>query len=215
MVKSPFHIKKYDCYDSYLAHQCSKLNKKLATPTGKVWLERHEKVYYEFVKIVLKSLAIKSTYDYQGKNCLCVGARGESEVRAFIDMGCIAIGIDLYPTPNNCYVVTGDVARIQYNENSFDIVYTNALDHFLLIDQSLQNIKRVLRPDGMFLLVTGTPDGAKDDLYASTYWDSEEALETYLHEKHKFNVIAKISIKQSTGGWFSHIVVLSNKKDAV
>ncbi len=212
-MKSPFHVKKYDSYDSYVEQQCSKLNRKLANPHGKIWLEQHEKSYYKILKAIIDSINIKSAYDFSGKSCLCVGARGEAEVQAFIDVGCLAIGIDLNPTPSNRYVVTGDVIRMQYAENSFDIVYTNALDHFLLINKALHSISKVLKPNGMFLLVTGTPDGAEDDEFGSTYWDSQNALEEYMLEKHKLKTIAKVSIEKDTSGWFSHVVVLSNKKE--
>jgi SAM-dependent methyltransferase len=212
MSKSPFHVKKYGSYADYVDHQCSKLNEKLKSPYGEAWLRRHEQAYYKMLKSIVEAMSDEPGYDFRGKTCLCLGARGEVEVQAFIDMGCLAIGIDLNPMPNNYYVVVGDASRIQYPENSFDIVYTNSFDHFLLIDRVLKSVRKVLKPDGRFLLMTGTPDGAKHDEYGSTYWDSEEALEKYLSEAYDFKVTARMDIEKDTKGWFSHVLILNNKK---
>jgi SAM-dependent methyltransferase len=207
-MKSPFRTKKYDSYDKYLEHQCSKLNLKLATPTGRAWLARHEKNYAYILKTILNAAVEKCEVKFSGKTCLCVGARGEAEVGEFINLGCLSMGIDLNPTPDNQYVVTGDVCRIQYPENSFDFVYTNALDHFLLIDEAIKNIRRVLKPNGLFLLVVGTPDGAKEDEYGSTYWNDCKSLVKYIKEFHRFKPKYSIDVRRFTGNWFSHFVVL-------
>jgi len=213
-MKSPFHLKDYKSYDDYIAHQCSKLDIKLSNPNGVAWLDRHERTYYSILKYILDALCLRgATSIFKGKTCLCLGARGEAEVRAFISMGCLAIGIDVKPTPNNSYVVMGDAARIQYEDDSFDIVFTNAFDHFLAINDVLAQISRVLKPNGLFILITGTPEGAKGDDFGSTYWDSQDELEEYLLKAYKFKVMARTSIEKDTKGWFSHVVIFRNKKE--
>ncbi len=44
---------------------------------------------------------------------------------------------------------------IPYNNNYFDVVtYFNSLDHVADIDKTIKEIKRVLRPGGLFLLLS-------------------------------------------------------------
>lgn len=211
-MKSPFHVKKYKDYEAYIEHQCSKLDRKLSTAFGRAWLKRHEAGYSVTLTSFLGLVRKELPYAFGGKSCLCLGARGEAEVKAFNDAGCFAVGVDVNPTPDNAYVVRGDAANLHYSDDCVDIVYTNSLDHFLAIETVLKEIKRVLRPKGLFLLITGTPDGAKEDKYGSTYWDSHDSLLSYLNNEYKFKTLAKSDVREVSNGWFSHVLVMRNIK---
>ena len=105
---------------------------------------------------------------------LCLGARLGSEVEAFISFGHAAIGIDLNPGPNNPYVMAGDFHALQFADASFDCVYTNSLDHAFELDKIAAEVRRVLRPNGLFLLeaVYGTDEGYKFGARDHTRWNT-------------------------------------------
>ena len=50
----------------------------------------------------------------QVRTVLCLAARIGTEVKAFLDLGCFAIGIDLNPGTDNRYVVHGDFHDLQF-----------------------------------------------------------------------------------------------------
>jgi hypothetical protein len=83
----------YDSYEDYLAHQKSKL-------------ELHDFGDYdaEFHNALRERLAALDV-DWKGRTALCLAARIGSEVKAFRDLGCFAIGIDLNPGKQNPYVL--------------------------------------------------------------------------------------------------------------
>ena len=57
-----------------------------------------------------------------GQDAAVVGARIGTEVKAFLDLGAVAIGIDLNPGENNRYVVYGDFHDLQFASGSIDVV---------------------------------------------------------------------------------------------
>jgi SAM-dependent methyltransferase len=76
---------------------------------------------------------------------LCLGARFGEEVRAWQDLDFNAIGIDLNPGPNNEYVIKGDFHNIPWPDESFDYVWSNAIDHSLYLEQVVRETYRVLK----------------------------------------------------------------------
>lgn len=196
--KSPFHTKDYGNYDEYTKHQKSKLDDNL---TERKWFKKYNIDYKKFLTMLLKKFV-----DVKGKSSLCIGARTGTEVQSFIDLGSFSVGIDLNTGKDNKYVVTGDASAIQYPDSSIDIVYTNALDHFLKIEESISEIKRVLKPDGFFVFLIGTPEDAKKDKWGSTYWDGVKEVIEYLVRKYGFKFIGAADVKKT--GWFSDFVVM-------
>jgi ubiquinone/menaquinone biosynthesis C-methylase UbiE len=82
---------------------------------------------------------------------LCIGARTGQEVVAFREMGAInVIGIDL--VPNIPHVIECDAHSISYDENTFDIVYTNIINHSIDVEKMISEIERVLKVDGFLFL---------------------------------------------------------------
>lgn len=192
-MDSPFHKKEYKDYEDYVALQKSKLAKGIA------WLDNYEKFYGEFLKATLQRCKL-------GRTCLCLGSRRGTEVKVFNELGIFTIGIDLNPGENNKYVVIGDASEIQYSDNLVDIVYTNSLDHFFEIDKVLAEIKRVLKSNGLFILLAASPEKVKDDKYGAIYWDDIKQVLSYFNLNYGFEVITHVGIK--TAGWFSDFVVM-------
>lgn len=156
--------REYQSYDEYKKHQSSKL--------GLLDLTDYDEKY----KNTLIARYEKKSNDLKGVNLLCLGARTGSECKAFIELGAFAIGLDLNPGLENKYVLTGDFHNIQFANNSVDIVFSNALDHAFDIEKMINEIKRVLKPKGLFFveLVNGTNDinGRNPGEYESLWWDS-------------------------------------------
>lgn len=200
-MKSPFHYKEFEDYNKYTECQRSKYDGKLP------WLQNYEKFYDGLLRLLLGRSCVKPV----GKSCLCIGARQGTEVKIFTEMGSFAIGIDLNPGKDNRFVVTGDGSDIQYPDNSADIVYTNSFDHFLKMDETLDEIKRVLKPDGQFVfLLTTNP---KDDKYGSTYWESAKEVVDYLVAGYGYRLVNMLDVHATK--WFSYYVVLNANSDCV
>ena len=119
-------------------------------------------------------------------SALCLGARTGTEVKAFLDVGCFAIGIDLNPGKDNKYVVTGDFHNLQYPDNSVDIVFTNSLDHVYRIRKFLMEVTRVLIQGGKFIVELEGKKDKEADKWASLHWDNYEDLIKLFEE---FNLV--------------------------
>ena len=85
------------------------------------------------------------------KKCLCLGARTGQEVVALKEMGIEnAIGIDI--VPHEPYVIEGDIHNLDFEDDSFDFIYTNIIDHSIDPKKMISEIERVLKVDGIFFL---------------------------------------------------------------
>lgn len=161
-----FQKRDYDSYDDYLEHQKAKL-------------ETHEFGEYDekFRRALRERL---SSFDLEWQRCsvLCLGARIGSEVKAFLDLGAFAVGIDLNPGKDNRYVVHGDFHDLQYAPNSVDVVYTNSLDHAFDVNRLAAEVLRVLRPGGLFILeaVQGRDQEINPGFFESFFWKNIDEL---------------------------------------
>lgn len=173
-------IKKYEDYDAYVAGQASK-NKKLSKSSiGRQWEGRVKKFLLRF-----KDLHISG-------RVICLGARQGCEVEAFNRLGGKAVGIDI--APMHPLVEVGDFHRIQYGSDTFDVVYSNSIDHSNNPVLFLEEATRVLKPDGLLVI-----DLQYNQLgeYEVIKWDSEDSVvaiapkelkylgKTYPHKMYK------------------------------
>ena len=143
--------KEYKSYDEYVEHQKDGIKSK-----------GEHVIFGRFGRDVDRFKNNFKLLDFlKDKNCLCLGARSGAEVKALIDLGNKAIGIDLEPGTKNEYVQKGDFHNLQFKDQEFDVVYTNAFDHVFDLDKALQEISRVLKDDGYFILeiVAGYEEG--------------------------------------------------------
>ena len=158
-------VRGYRSYEDYLQHQRSKLEK--------LDLAEYDRSFCAQLTERLSAHAFQP-----GTTVLCLGARLGTEVRAFINHGCFAIGIDLNPGPDNRFVVVGDFHQLQYADRSVDVVFTNALDHALDLGRILKEVERVLAADGRFIVeaVHGSAEGKAPRFYESFYWATIDDL---------------------------------------
>jgi SAM-dependent methyltransferase len=159
----------YHSYDEYLDHQASKLEERADFVFGSSE-KRYRHMRERFGEIVA-TLQLAGT-------ALCLGARLGEEVRAFRDLGLVAIGIDLNPGERNPYCMYGDFHHLQYPENSFDLVYSNTLDHVLDLDKFMREAVRVAKPQGRiyFDLGGGFKETGALDPYGALFWPTNAAL---------------------------------------
>jgi SAM-dependent methyltransferase len=137
-------LKDYETYDDYVEHQKEKT---LDPVRRKKWLgEEWELKLNGFTEIFQRCKDILKP----GMKALCIGARTGQEVVSMIDLGIDAIGIDL--VPNEPHVILGDMHNLDFDDASFDFVFTNVFDHSLHPDKMVSEIERVLIPGGFFLL---------------------------------------------------------------
>lgn len=190
-----FQKRSYDSYESYLEHQKAKL-------------EMHEFGRYddEFRAALGRRLAALE-FEWQGRNVLCLGARIGSEVKAFLDLGAFAVGIDLNPGTENRYVVQGDFHELQFAPGSVDVVYTNSLDHAFDLDRLAKEVLKILKPNGLFLVdaVQGRDQGIKPGFFESFFWKNIDEL-VLLLEKTGFTVALRTPI---TAPWPGELICLS------
>jgi SAM-dependent methyltransferase len=137
--------REYKDYDEYKAHQ---LEKTLTPKLRATWTRKFDKKSKVFVARFehLKEKGILK----DDQKALCLGARMGEEVAALQSMGVDAIGVDLAPAPP--LVVEGDFNNLDFPEDSFDVVYSNALDHAWTAKAFFDNVSKVLKPGGYFII---------------------------------------------------------------
>ena len=101
-----------------------------------------------------------------GASVLCIGARLGGEVRAFTRLGALAVGIDLNPGFRNPHVLWGDATALQFANATFDIAYSNVLDHIpqRVVVSVFEEVRRVLKPGGHLFV---DMDAHAPDIYAA------------------------------------------------
>ena len=82
---------------------------------------------------------------------LCIGARTGQEVVALKEMGVEdAIGIDIVPHLPN--VIKGDMHNLDFEDETFDFIYTNIFDHSIDPKKMMSEMERVLKVGGHIFL---------------------------------------------------------------
>ena len=135
----------YNNYDDYVNFQLEKTRnkQKQARWLGPEW----------DLKIkIFKTLFEENIYLIKDKkNALCLGSRTGQEVVALKELGVEnAIGIDLHEFKP--YTIKGDIHKLNFKNDTFDLEFTNILDHSLYPDQFAKEIYRTLKKGGIFIL---------------------------------------------------------------
>lgn len=166
---SGFRQREYPDYETYVEHQKTKFSAYRSKS-----ILSHDRRFFAALTERLAEMEL----EIEGRSVLCLAARQGTEVRAFIDQGAFAVGIDLNPGPSNRFVVEGDFHDLQFADGSIDLVYTNSLDHAFELDRILAEVRRVLRPRGAFIVEANATDdeGAAAGPYEAMVWPDVERL---------------------------------------
>lgn len=132
-------VRRYAFYEDYVRHQSRKLSRNWADICA------HDVEYENIIATRYGALPLA------GRSVLCVGARLGGEVRGFTRLGALAIGVDFEPGARNRFVVAGDAHCLQFADSVFDYVFTNIVDHILRLEQFVDEVTRVLKPEGEFI----------------------------------------------------------------
>ncbi len=140
--------RKYKDYESYLNHQSLKLKIGVKKKIKKFMPES----FLDNVRRFEKRINGFNLYIKPGK-VLCIGARTGAEVMAFRNLGFKdSIGIDINPGKDNQYVIQGDFHNMEFEDNTFDTIYCNCIDHAWDLRQLSKEIFRVLKKNSILIL---------------------------------------------------------------
>jgi SAM-dependent methyltransferase len=184
-----FKRREYSSYEEYVRHQQSKLKF--------LDLADYDVTYRRQLKERLQTLALPRP----AATVLCLGARQGTEVKAFLDLGCFAVGLDLNPGPENQFVIRGDFHNIQFPANSVDVIFTNSFDHAFDPARLVGEITRLLKPDGLLIIeaIRGEAQDTAPDHYASFWWRTIDDLVALLG-KYGFQPARRIPFREPWPG---------------
>ena len=135
---------RYNSYDEYLAKQIAKTTdpNRVAKWKGEEW---NSKI------IGFRDLFDRNKiYVNKKKNAICLGSRTGQEVFVLRELGLRAIGIDLVPFAP--YTVKGDIHKLSYKNDEFDLVFTNIFDHSLYPKKFISEMERVCMSGGNIII---------------------------------------------------------------
>lgn len=164
-----FVYRDYESYEEYVAHQKSKFSEiiKIAGGFDNRTVVRYRLQFFNRFKNLNRYL------NPQAK-ILCCGARQGTEVEVLRELGFEnAYGIDLNPGPNNPFVRLGDFLKIDAQEGSLDLVYSNAVDHAFDLDAMFKEHSRVIKKDGYAYYDIALQEGG---VFEAVHWDSDELV---------------------------------------
>ncbi len=138
------NINRYDSYEEYLKHQKVKTTDQIRIHK---WQNDEWEIKYNGFREIFSR---NNKYIKNKNNAICLGARTGQEVKALIDLGVNAIGIDLVAFPP--YTVEGDIHNLQFKDNTVDLEFTNIMDHSLYPEIFISEMERVCAIDGIIIL---------------------------------------------------------------
>jgi SAM-dependent methyltransferase/glycosyltransferase involved in cell wall biosynthesis len=176
-TKEKVSFRKYADYKDYVSQQSSKMKNAYAIVS-----DNYKEKYRKSLSHRLDRMAKKTKRLEKGMSVLCLGARDGTEVRAFHDAGYFAVGVDLFPVSSE-YVLKGDFQKLHYPENSLDIVFMNCVDHVYDLDKLLEDVVRILKPNGLFLVDFSQIADPSHDRWASCKWKSLQDIGLYIRKR--------------------------------
>lgn len=137
-------LNRHSSYESYLNKQ---IEKTLDPKRISIWQNDEWQIKVEgFKKIFDRNWK----YIKNKKKAICLGSRTGQEVFVLREMGMDAIGIDLVEFPP--YTIKGDIHDLKFDDNKFDLVFTNIIDHALYLDKFFSEVERVSKKEAIIIL---------------------------------------------------------------
>ena len=140
-------IKLFNRHKSYKSYLLKQKEKTSDPKKKKKWLTSEWQIKLDgFKKIFLRN----HKFIKNANKCLCLGSRTGQEVKALRDIGKDAIGIDLVSFPP--YTIIGDIHNLNFNNKTFDLVFTNVIDHSLNPFKMVSEMERVTKINGIIIV---------------------------------------------------------------
>lgn len=190
-IADEFNVLKrnYDNYEEYLKHQSSKLHLRIDE------IKEYDHFYQKVVKERYMNLQC-----FEKKSIICLAARLGGEVRAFKELGALAIGIDIEPGEKNQDVIHGDFHNINFPDGVFDFAFCNAIDHVLDLDAFFSEANRILKPDGSLIAELGNEKPSKFEVIdTQNHFPILAIAEKYFKVEREFEVKNEIGFVNWTG----------------
>ena len=169
-------LNKYDTYEEYVKHQ---LVKTQDPERVKLWLNDEWDIK---CKGFLSIFNRHQKYISNCSNAICLGARTGQEVKVLRDMGIDATGIDLQEFPP--FTIEGDIHDLKFEDGSFDLLFTNIVDHSLYPKIMVSEIERVLKVGGIAIIHFQVMIGVKEDNFTETKIFNEDSLKSYFKKSN-------------------------------
>ncbi len=189
-------VRTYSTYEEYIRHQSSKFAGMLARNggfTGRI-IAKNRLTFRRHFLLATPSLSPDA-------KIVCAAARDGTEVEVWRDMGFAnTIGFDLYPGPDNRFVIVGDFHKMPFETGSVDLLYCNSLDHALDLDKFFNEASRVLKSGGLALIDLTDLESGVGPWEATEWTCAQDVLDIALKQ---FSAI--VSTRQD-GNWKSTLL---------
>jgi len=195
MINMIVRLDKYKNYRQYINHQKEKTTKNIV-------IKNHIDNWNKRVKYFedeLKYINIK-----KNSKCLCIASRYGEEVEALKNLGFDAVGIDLV----ECKPLTikMDMHNLKFNNNTFDFVYTNAIDHSYYIDKVIKEMIRVLKNNGILMIKIELNN---QNEYESYLFESESDINSIVNKNLNSYELENFT-KKGEGKCIWHVFIYNN-----
>jgi SAM-dependent methyltransferase len=188
---------RHNSYDSYTEKQKEKTTdpERVKKWLGDEWEEKLD----GFRKLFDRN----RDYVEPASNCICLGARTGQEVAALQELKKKAIGIDLVAFQP--YTIQGDIHHLEFENNEFDLVFTNIFDHSLYPDKFISEMERVCATGG-FIIINLQLYTKGDDYSENVINDPNEVIKLFASS----TVVTSRKITNTFDGMNWEIVVRKN-----
>ena len=140
-------IKVFNRHKNYQDYVNKQLEKTLNPNRIKKWQEEEWQIKVDGFRHLFKR---NEEFLQYKKNSICLGARTGQEVFVLRELGLDSIGIDLVEFPP--YTVKGDIHNLEFDDEKFDLIFTNILDHSLYLEKFISEMERVCMKNGIIIL---------------------------------------------------------------
>ena len=162
-------IKVYNRHKTYEDYVNKQLEKTLDPSRIKKWKGKEWQIKVDGFRHLFKR---NEEFLQNKKNSICLGARTGQEVFVLRELGLDSIGIDLAEFPP--YTIKGDIHNLEFEDEKFDLIFTNILDHSLDLEKFISEMERVCVKDGIIIL--NTQENIPGDDYSENVINSPEPL---------------------------------------
>ena len=162
-------IKVYNRHKTYEDYVNKQLEKTLDPSRTKKWKGKEWQIKVDGFRHLFKR---NEEFLQNKKNSICLGARTGQEVFVLRELGLDSIGIDLAEFPP--YTIKGDIHNLEFEDEKFDLIFTNILDHSLDLEKFISEMERVCVKDGIIIL--NTQENIPGDDYSENVINSPEPV---------------------------------------